>query len=61
VFKVIATVPEPLTVKVVVPLLEDESVAMIVCVPADAPDGTLKVTPDGIAPALVVVTVVGLV
>lgn len=58
---VIATVPGPLTVKVDVAVLEDASVTVIVWEPVDAPEGTEEVTPEGIAPAELVVTVAGVV
>ena len=50
-----------LTVKVEVAEFEVASVAVTVWEPVDAPDGTVKVTPVGIAPAAEVVTVAGVV
>jgi hypothetical protein len=46
------------TVKVALAELEDASVAVTVWLPAIAEDGTVKVTPEGIAPVEVEVVVV---
>jgi hypothetical protein len=40
-------------------VFEDASVTVTVCDPVVAPDGTVKVTPDGIAPAADEVKVAG--